>query len=61
MDDPSLPDIQVTGNPIKMTNIPEMKCRPHAPEIGENNVEILTQWLGMDKAEIDRLKSIGVI
>lgn len=61
MDDPSLPDIQVTGNPIKMTNIPEMKCRPHAPEIGENNVEILTQWLGMDKAGIDRLKSIGVI
>lgn len=61
MNDPSLPDIQVTGNPIKMTNIPEMKCRPHAPEIGENNVEILTQWLGMDKAEIDRLKSIGVI
>lgn len=61
MDDPSLPDIQVTGNPIKMTNIPEMKCRLHAPEIGENNVEILTQWLGMDKAEIDRLKSIGVI
>lgn len=61
MDDPSLPDIQVTGNPIKMTNIPEMKFRPHAPEIGENNVEILTQWLGMDENEINRLKSQGVI
>ncbi len=61
MDDPTLPDIQVTGNPIKMTNIPEMASRPHAPEIGEHNFEILTQWLGMSADEISRLKSEGII
>lgn len=61
MDDPSLPDIQVTGNPIKMTSIPEMSSRPHAPEIGEHNVEILTQWLNIGEDEINRLKADGVI
>ena len=61
MDDPTLPDIQVTGNPIKMTGLPEMDVRPHAPDLGKHNAEILTKWLSMTTEELERLKSEGVI
>lgn len=61
MDDPVLEDIKVTGNPVKMTNVPEMESRPHAPDIGEHNEEVLGSWLNITPEEIKTLKEKGVM
>lgn len=59
--DPKAGDLKIAGNPIKMTSIPEKNDREAAPEIGQDNVEIFTTLLGMDKATIEQLKNEGVI
>lgn len=53
--------IKIAGNPIKMTNLPEDKNREAPPEIGENNDEILSKYLGYTKEDINKLKEEGVI
>ena len=53
--------IGVAGNPIKMTNIPEIDFRERAPEVGEHNSEIYGKMLGLSEEEIERLKKKGVI
>ena len=52
---------KITGNPIKMTSIPEETKREHAPEIGEHTKEILNKYLGYDDDKIEQLKKDGVI
>ncbi|MGN0905425.1 MAG: CaiB/BaiF CoA transferase family protein [Alphaproteobacteria bacterium] len=61
MKDPTLPGIQVTGNPIKMSALTDITFREHAPEIGEHNREILTKWLHFSEEEITALKERNVI
>ncbi len=61
MKDPTLPGIQVTGNPIKMSAMEDIMSREHAPEIGEHNTEILTNWLHFSEEEIAALKERNVI
>jgi CoA:oxalate CoA-transferase len=53
--------VKIAGNPIKMTSIPEQTTRKPAPEIGENNIEVLKEYLGLTNSEIDLLNSEGVI
>ncbi len=53
--------IKISGNPIKMSSIEESKTRKPAPEIGEHNQEILSEYLGLSSDEIDQLNSEGVI
>ncbi len=53
--------IGVSGNPIKMTNIPEEKHRKKAPEIGEHNYEIYAELLGLKESDLEKLKSEGII
>lgn len=61
MKDPSLPNIQVTGNPIKMSALEDITSREHAPAIGEHNNEILREWLHYSEEEIVSLKERNVI
>ncbi len=53
--------LQVAGNPIKMTNIPDSDKREAAPEIGEHNYQIFKEMLNFSDEEIDKLKNDGVI
>ena len=53
--------IGVAGNPIKMTNIPEEPTREKAPEVGEHNLEIYSEMLGLNEDDISNLKKHGII
>lgn len=53
--------VQIAGNPIKMSSVPEIPDRGAVPEIGEHNSEIYTQFLGLDEAELQTLINEGVI
>ncbi|MCD4793605.1 MAG: CoA transferase [Bacteroidales bacterium] len=53
--------IKIAGNPLKMTNIPEVNHRNPAPEIGEHNTDIYGKMLGLSKDEINELKDKEVI
>lgn len=61
VEDKDLGKIKIAGNPIKMTNIEDTTTKEHAPEIGENNFEILNSMLGLSEEEINKLKSEGVL
>ncbi len=61
VEDKDLGKIKIAGNPIKMTNIEDTTTKEHAPEIGENNFEILNSMLGLSEEEINQLKSEGVL
>ncbi|MFC2104326.1 CaiB/BaiF CoA transferase family protein [Bacteroidota bacterium] len=54
-------NLKIAGNPIKMTNVPEIDHRNPAPEIGEHNSEIFKNMLGYDNEMIEKLKKDGVI
>ncbi|NTW31997.1 MAG: CoA transferase [Bacteroidetes bacterium] len=53
--------IKIAGNPIKMTNVPEKTTRKPAPDIGEHNVEVLSDYLGLTKQDVEKLKEEGVL
>lgn len=61
VDDKQAGKIKIAGNPLKMTNIPEVNHRNPAPEIGEHNEKIYGKMLGLSKEEIENLKNNGVI
>lgn len=61
VEDKKIGSLKIAGNPIKMSNIPDSKTRKTAPEIGENNAEILSKMLNFDEAKIEKLKKDGVI
>jgi len=53
--------IKIAGNPIKMDSVAEKPDRNAAPEIGEHNLELYSQMLGLTEAEINQLKEEGII
>lgn len=57
---PTLGKVVMTGSPYKMSETPAYFYH-RAPYQGENNEEIFTSMLGMDKNEIQQLKDKGVI
>jgi crotonobetainyl-CoA:carnitine CoA-transferase CaiB-like acyl-CoA transferase len=60
VDNPRIGPIKMQGIFPKMSETPADALRV-APELGENTVEILTGLLGMTRAEIVRLRDIGVV
>lgn len=52
---------KIAGNPIKMSNLPEVDKRDPAPKMGEHNRELLAKYLGYDEAKIKKLEEEGVI
>ncbi|KWF94115.1 carnitine dehydratase [Burkholderia cepacia] len=60
LDDPVWGPIQVAGNPVKMSDVPEPEAKA-PPSLGEHNSDVLHQWLGMDDGEIGRLRDMNVI
>ncbi|VWL88529.1 CaiB/BaiF CoA transferase family protein [Burkholderia lata] len=60
LDDPVWGPIQVAGNPIKMSDVPE----PEAglpPQLGQHTQAVLEAWLQMDGDEVAALRSRQVI
>ncbi|MFC2005726.1 CaiB/BaiF CoA transferase family protein [Chloroflexota bacterium] len=60
IDQPGIGEMQVAGNPIKMSEIQEEMFKP-APESGQNTEEILSQLLGYPQQRIDELMKEKVI
>jgi formyl-CoA transferase len=56
---PTLGPVQLMGWPVLHDGIPP-KIKP-APLLGEHTDEVLGNWLGIDKAAVDRLRSDGVV
>nr|WP_236872183.1 CoA transferase [Burkholderia stabilis] len=60
LDDPVWGPIQVAGNPVKMSDVPEPDAKA-PPSLGEHNADVLHEWLGMSEGEIGRLRDMSVI
>lgn len=56
---PNVPDLRVTGSPLKLTETPPT-VRRHPPLLGQHNEEVLTE-LGYNARDIARLRGAGVI
>jgi len=61
VDDDRAGTTKIAGNPIKMSNLPEVEKREPAPKMGEHNAELLNKYLGYDEAQIKKLAEEGVI
>lgn len=61
VDDKKVGKIKIAGNPIKMSTLVDKIDRLPAPEIGEHNVEVLSNLLGLSVKEIEQLKTDGVL
>ena len=52
--------VLVPGNPVKLSAVPEAdESRP--PWLGEHTDAVLAEELGLDAAELERLRDAGVI
>ncbi|WP_167760042.1 CaiB/BaiF CoA transferase family protein [Paraburkholderia pallida] len=60
LDDPVWGHIEVAGNPVKMSDVPEPEAKT-PPKLGEHNSNVLHEWLGMNEDEIGRLEELKVI
>ncbi|MBR7158305.1 MAG: CoA transferase [Alphaproteobacteria bacterium] len=53
--------IKLPGNPVKLSNMEEVKEFPRPPLVGGDNIEVLSSWLGYTQENIDDLKQKGVL
>jgi CoA:oxalate CoA-transferase len=53
--------IKIAGNPVKISSLPECETRLPAPEIGEHNLEVFAQYLGLTASDLEILANEGVI
>ncbi|MDE6589105.1 MAG: CoA transferase, partial [Oscillospiraceae bacterium] len=60
LDHPVAGEVTVTNNQLKFTNR-EAYPRANAPLLGQHNEDVYCGLLGLDKAELDRLKAENVI
>ena len=52
--------VKVFGNPIKLSNMTETEIR-RAPKLGEDNIIILKEMLGLNDNQIKDLRETGAI
>jgi crotonobetainyl-CoA:carnitine CoA-transferase CaiB-like acyl-CoA transferase len=60
MEHPVAGTVQLMGNPIKLSAVPEPEVRP-SPAVGEHSADILREVLGYDAAQIAALRRAEVI
>jgi formyl-CoA transferase len=56
---PTRGDVEILGNPIRMSNSPTTMVR--APLLGEHSCEVLTEELGLCAEDLERLRAQRVI
>ncbi len=52
--------VRIAGNPIKMSLLEDQMVRGPAPAVGQHNVEVLSDLLGMSREEVEALGREGV-
>jgi CoA:oxalate CoA-transferase len=52
--------VRVTGVPVKLSDTPGAVTLP-PPLLGEHTAQVLTEWLQMSAAEVDRLRQAGAL
>ncbi len=60
IDHPTMGRIVIPNSPLRFHGTPQMMGGPH-PSLGEHNVEVYGEMLGLSEAEVAGLKSEGVI
>ncbi|WP_256856739.1 CaiB/BaiF CoA-transferase family protein [Variovorax sp. KK3] len=60
LDDPVWGPVQVVGNPIKMSDVPEPEAAL-PPKLGQHTESILSDWLHLDAQQLDALRADKVI
>ena len=60
LNDPVWGPVQVPGNPIKMSDVPEATAA-HPPELGEHTGDVLRRWLSAGEDQIVDLRARRVI
>ncbi len=60
LNDPAWGPIQVAGNPIKMSDVPE-PAATHPPELGQHTGDVLRRWLKTGEEQIADLRARRVI
>lgn len=60
LDDPVWGRVQVAGNPIKMSGVPDAAA-VHPPELGQHTEDVLRTWLKTSEAQIADLRTRRVI
>ena len=58
--DEKLGSLPTISSPLRLSETPPQNMRP-PPPLGAHSVEVLREFLDMDRAEIDRLMASGVI
>ncbi|MCP3990994.1 MAG: CoA transferase [Actinomycetia bacterium] len=61
VDDPVHGPVRVPGFPIHSSAQPRRAEEPQAPFLGQHNQEVLSDLLGCDDDEVERLRSTGVL
>jgi crotonobetainyl-CoA:carnitine CoA-transferase CaiB-like acyl-CoA transferase len=57
---PTAGDIRVTGVPVKLSETPG-SVRTPPPRLGEHTRAVLTEWLGLNDAQLDQLMEEGAL
>lgn len=57
---PTVGTMRMLGLPIRLDGTPA-SIRRHPPSLGEHTSEILSEYLGMNESEIDRLSAQGIV
>ena len=60
IDDPLWGRVQIPGNPIKMSDTPDIPLA-HPPRLGEHTDEVLAGWLGLAPADVAALRERKVV
>lgn len=53
-------NVRVVGNPVQYAGQPQASAT-YPPRLGEHTADVLTQVLGLDSSEVERLVSLGVV
>jgi formyl-CoA transferase len=53
-------NVKITGNNIKMSET-KTEIRTHAPLLGQHNLEVFSEMLGLNEADLEELKKKNVI
>ena len=58
--DPVWGEVRMPGNPLVMSGVPDVPL-VHPPRLGQHTQEVLGEWLGLDAAQVQALRTRKVV